>query len=376
MTKVVPVGSQIAVNTTTTGFQDFPSIATINGGLVSLIGGVVVAWTDSSGDGTIKAQILGPDGQPFGGELQVNTNSNGTQQHPVVATLGSGNFVVAWSDNSGVGGDTSGHAVKAQLFNATGGKIGGEFLVNTTTTGDQGSYNESDGSASITALSGNRFIVTWNDNSGLGGDASSFGVKGQIFDSSGGKIGGEFLLNTSTANNQSQPVVAGLADGGFVATWFDSHNQLHPQLTAQIFDASGAKIGGEIAVTTQIAGVGTAVTSLAGGGFVVAWSELDGSSLNQVGDDVKLQIFDAAGAKIGDVFTANTTNTLDQTDPAVTGLADGSFVVTWETPLINEIRGQLFDATGFKVGEEFQVHQGDQTFAPVVARSAGGFTIA
>ena len=51
----------------------------------------------------------------------------------MIAPLAGGGFVVVWQDASGEGGDSD-TSVKAQLFDAAGNKIGGEFLVNTATT--------------------------------------------------------------------------------------------------------------------------------------------------------------------------------------------------------------------------------------------------
>ena len=57
-------------------------------------------------------------------------------------------------------------------------KIGDEFLVNTTTPNDQGA-------PAITSLSDGRFVVTWQDGSGQGGDCSGTSIKAQLFDASG-----------------------------------------------------------------------------------------------------------------------------------------------------------------------------------------------
>ena len=74
----------------------------------------------------------------FGTEFLVNTTTLLTQFDPVVTTLANGRFAVAWSDLSLTGGDTSGSAVRAQVFDADGARIGDEFLVNTTTLGMKG----------------------------------------------------------------------------------------------------------------------------------------------------------------------------------------------------------------------------------------------
>src|SRR4051794_8726298 len=90
--------------------------------------------------------------------------------------------------------------------------MGTEFLVNTAT------LNYQFGS-SVTALSNGGFVVTWLDTSGEGGDSSSTGVKAQVFDASGAKLGTEFLVNTVTDGAQTGSSVTALSNGGFVVTW-------------------------------------------------------------------------------------------------------------------------------------------------------------
>jgi hypothetical protein len=55
--------------------------------------------------------------------------------------------------------------VRGQIFNADGGRRGGEFLVNSTT--DVQEYS------AVTALGDGRFVVTWTDGSQSGGDTSA-----------------------------------------------------------------------------------------------------------------------------------------------------------------------------------------------------------
>jgi hypothetical protein len=81
----------------------------------------------------VRGQIFNADGGKAGGEFLVNTTTTGDQYGSAVTALGDGRFVVTWTDDSATGGDTSGGAVRGQIFNADGGKAGGEFLVNTTT---------------------------------------------------------------------------------------------------------------------------------------------------------------------------------------------------------------------------------------------------
>ncbi|HEY2412324.1 MAG TPA: hypothetical protein VGI40_08785, partial [Pirellulaceae bacterium] len=77
------------------------------------------------------------DGSKAGAEFLVNTTTASFQETPVVAQLANGGWVIAWGDDSQSGGDTSGEAIRAQVFNADGSRLGGEIQVNTTTLGIQ-----------------------------------------------------------------------------------------------------------------------------------------------------------------------------------------------------------------------------------------------
>src|SRR5881397_2551461 len=77
--------------------------------------------------GTLSAQ------QPFGSEFQVNTYTPGTQRFRSVAGIPGHVFVVTWDSD---GQDGSQYGVFAQRYHETT-PLGGEFRVNTYTTGGQ-----------------------------------------------------------------------------------------------------------------------------------------------------------------------------------------------------------------------------------------------
>src|SRR5690349_870049 len=152
---------------------------------------------------------------------------------------------------------------------------GGEILVNSETSGNQSS-------ASVAALAGGGYIVTWTDASGLGADTSGTGVKAQRFDADGNKIGGEFLVNSATANLQGTATVATLPSGRFVITWidgsFEGGDSSSFSIKGQLFEADGTRVGGEFLVNsvTDNGQQAPTVSELAGGGFVVAWMDPSG----------------------------------------------------------------------------------------------------
>ena len=125
------------VNTTPAGNQCAPSITALADGRF------VVTWSDLSASGgdtsgfAVRAQVFTANGAKSGAEFVVNTTTAGNQGGPAITALEDGRFVVSWTDQSPSGGDTSGYAVRGQVFTADGAEFGAEFLVNTTTANIQ-----------------------------------------------------------------------------------------------------------------------------------------------------------------------------------------------------------------------------------------------
>ncbi|RZJ27649.1 MAG: hypothetical protein EON85_10770, partial [Brevundimonas sp.] len=227
--------------------------------------------------------------------------------------LAGGGFAVTWLDNSlgngGATGDTSGFAIKAQVFTADGTRVLSEILVNTATTNSQTVQQ-------IVALTNGGFVITWQDYSagvgGATGDTTGAAIKAQVFGADGAKVGTELLVNSATAGDQQSPQITALSDGGFVIVWSDGSVGVGGALgdgsnyavKAQVYDAAGVRSGGELLVNTAISGnQGSAVvTALPGGGFVVSWTDpsngVGGAGGDTSGGAIKAQVFGAA-------FTAN-----------------------------------------------------------------------
>ena len=352
------IGSEFLVNTTTQDFQYESSVAALANG------GFVISWTDRSAIGvdndgfSVKAQVFGPLGTKVGGEFLVNTQIVGLQLDSQVTGLSNGGFVITWNDVSGLG-DVSGTSVNAQIYNADGTKVGGEFVASTASQFDQ--Y-----SPTITSLDGGGFAISWADGSGVGGDTSGFGIKVNIFNAAGVKVGGEVLVNTQTTNTQNSPTITGIAGGGFVVSWSDysgvGGDASSSGIKAQIFGATGTKVGGEVLVNTQTPGEQAfpSIARLANGGFVVAWQTNDQGATDGEGTAVKAQIFDATGTKIGSEFLVNIKGAGNQTKPNVTGLDNGDFVISWADDRMSSIEARTFSVP----------------HAPVIDSNGGGVTAA
>ena len=314
------VGGEFLVNVNASGDQYEPKVTALQSG------GFVVTWTDVTGDAggwAVKARIYDASGAPLGGEFLVNTLTAHDQWQPVPEALPGGGFVVTWAHRSG---DSSLYAVKGQIFDPAGAKVGAEFLVNTT----EFLYQDN---GKVSALASGGFVVVWNDFSHSGGDFSGYSVKAQIYDPSGSRVGGEFLVNSTTSADQgvTSRSVTGLPSGGFVVAWQDNSGAGPDpsgwSIRGQMFDSAGARVGGEFVVNTNTAGDQTdpVVLALPSGGFLVAWQDSTGDGS---GHAIKAQLFDAAGARSGGEFLVNATASSDQVQPAIGAFGSG-FVAVW-----------------------------------------------
>lgn len=378
------VGTEFLVNNATLNSQLVPVVT----GLTD--GNFVVAWMDQSGQGgdtsvsAIKAQMFTASGARIGSEFLVNTATTNYQRDPAISGLSDGHFVVVWEDASGQLGDASGAGLVAQIFDAAGAKIGTEFLVNTATAGYQAE-------SVVTGLNNGHFVVSWTDPSNVGGDTSSYGIKSQIFDASGSKVGAEFLVNTTTTNFQIQPTIAGLGNGGFVVGWTDSSSQggdtSGQGIKAQIFDTAGATIGTEFQVNTTTTDTQErpTITGLSNGTFVASWVDDSGEGGDASNSSIKAQIFTASGDKIGTEFLVNTSTTNFQVQPTITGLSSGNFVISWidgsgegGDASNYGIKAQVFSPTGVRIGGEFLVNTSttsNQLQPSIAALADGSFVV-
>jgi hypothetical protein len=194
----VPQGSEFRANSYTTGYQVLSDVA------MDPAGNFVVAWASKQQDGSdygIFARRFNSSGVPQGTEFRINTYTTGAQDDPQIAADSSGGFVVTWASVGQLG--LPGEDVFGRRYDATGTPIGGEFLINTYTTGSQ-QYQ------GVSVDSAGNFVAVWERSSA---------IFGQRFDAAGRRVGGEFQVSADTTASQSEPDTALDDAGNFVVTW-------------------------------------------------------------------------------------------------------------------------------------------------------------
>jgi hypothetical protein len=156
-----PIGTEFRVNTYTDSKQDSPAIA------MDSNGDFVITWMSYIEDGSsygIYAQRYSSTGSPVGTEFRVNTYTSRYQTFPTIAMDSDGDFVVAWSSGdvyAGEGQEGDYYGIYAQRYGSTGSPVGTEFHVNTYTSSWQfypSAAMDSDGD----------FVITWGSYLQLG----------------------------------------------------------------------------------------------------------------------------------------------------------------------------------------------------------------
>ena len=331
-------------------------------------GNNVVVWTSSGQDGSgwgIYAQRYNSSGVAQGSAFLVNTTTAGDQSAPAVAMSKYGDFVVTWASYNQDASNTWG--IYAQRYTAAGVLQGSEFKVNTTTAGDQVT-------PAVGIDSNGNILIAW---SSFGQDAAStWGIYAQRYNASGVVQGSEFRVNTTTAGDQINPVIAmnsnpsatAITIPNFEIAW-SSYNQDASNswgVYAQRYTSNGVVAGLEFPVNTTTAGdqkISGAAIDLRGN-FIAVWTSAgqDGSL-----GGIYAARYDGLGVLLNSEFRVNTTTTGDQTNATVTSDRYGNFIVIWQSNGQDGsgwgIYGQQYTATAATVDTEFKANSttaGDQ----------------
>lgn len=262
------VVAEFLVNQFTNYNQRSPSVAALNNG------GFVVTWVSEQqqqsvpvlGTNTygvfpsayaagsalvpsvnIYARLYRSNGVPVGPEFRVDTASEPCA-NPSVAAASDGSFAVAWSGRDLVD-ITNGWDVFARPFSSAG--VGGTtIMLNTYTYGNQ--Y------APRLSVLGLDYLAVWTS---MNQDGSREGVYGQSVHSDGTLVGGEFRVNTTTASQQMQPVVASDGTEQFLVIWtsftgaassFDLYAQRYLNANAVLLPMSAPYVYAPFSLTNNI----------------------------------------------------------------------------------------------------------------------------
>ncbi|MCF6292075.1 MAG: hypothetical protein L3J04_01635, partial [Robiginitomaculum sp.] len=224
----------------------------------------------------------------------INTTTAGSQSAPVITALDDGRSLVVWFANAGH--DDATMLVRGQFLNADGSLLGSESLLGTSPV--EGSNARDMPPLTAEKLSDGNVYVAWSTNDSVAVDGDGSAVVGVLVDVNSGTAGAESLINTTTATNQSGPVVTALTAGGAFVVWYNNagaDGTGSTLLYGQYLNADGSKNGGEIPLgITSVEGhngielLPVTAIELSNGNLLIGWQgegvfAPDGSSTAALG---------------------------------------------------------------------------------------------
>ncbi|MBV8686492.1 MAG: hypothetical protein JOZ90_04250 [Alphaproteobacteria bacterium] len=217
----------------------------------------------------------------------------------------------------------------------------------------------------VAALASGGFVIlSWYSDSSSP-SAAGFPLRAQLYNDAGQPLGAPVQIASPKDNNLHNFSVAGLHGGGFVIV--QSELVVRPgqepgeDLFVQMFDAAGAATSAKAMVNTSTPGNQylPEIAVLDDDRFVVVWHDQYGNWPAQTGG-VKAQIFSPEGAKLGGEFLVPPKPVLTQTDPDVVALPGRGFLAVWQedytSPGVSAFRGQFFDTAGARLGATVNLH--------------------
>jgi len=336
-------------------------------------GGWIAVWEDDSqgaaGVYQIYARGFDSNGCERFHDRTINSDPNGQQLKPAIASNPAGSFVVVWEDDSDQNGS---YQIKARGFGPDGTQRFSQRTINAVTTGQQRR-------PTIAMDASGNFVVVWEDDSDGNG---VYQIKARGFDAAGNQRIPQFTVNTVSAGQQLKPAIATSNAGDFVVVWEDDSNtNAIYQIKMLGFNASGAQRFSQKTVNAIADGQQRwpAIAINPSGEFVVVWQ--DDSNENAI-YQIKGRGFNADGDERIAQFTVNATSSGQQVHPSIAMNAAGQFVVTFEDDGdqngVFNIKGRGFDASGNEVLSQRRMNdnpRGEQRNASVALTDGGAFMV-
>ncbi len=333
-----------------------------------------------------------------------NATDNGFQQDSgVVAATSAGDFYAIWRDS---GNFNSGHSdIVGRHFDTLGNPIGGDVSLLPLNNAFGVPFNALQPATVALPIAGQAegTATAFTDNFNNGPDFDVYVVR---TNASLSRLENPLLIDgsTSVAND---PSVTSFADGGLVVSYTIQNSTTDWDILARTVSSSGVvgpvitifndtdrsdlsdlatlKNGNFVAVfasqflgsstdfdafftiktengtnvvaPTTVTGAGSTATetnphvaALAGGGFVVTWTDSAGD-VNGTSQGIRASVYDASGTLVsGDILVNQFNQAGTQQSNDVTALPDGGFAVVWEDVAAGVDRVQRFDGAGNIVG--------------------------
>jgi Ca2+-binding RTX toxin-like protein len=313
----------------------------------------------------------------------VDSASYGNAEEIHLATRSDGSFIVVWSTQyqSLTYGQSrysspEDFGIYAQIFGAD--------LTPITTAIRVDPVSDWPGDPEIIVNADDSFLISWSE-----GDASVVdypsvffptfaGQYAQMFMADGSRAGAvlELLPALETSLTQQRSSLISLGEDSFALIWIDVQDQT---MRGQIYSTDGTPLDEplDFGPSGATSSADPAVAPLQDGGFMIASQTSSGE-----GNNIIIRSYDSSGLPVGSDVVANTSADYARYDPAITGLPDGGFFVSWTTDgqdgEYGGIFGRRFGADGTPTGDEIAINtqtQGEQNDSNVTLLPTGDLLV-
>jgi hypothetical protein len=304
------------------------------------------ADTLHGGDGADT--LVSTAGVVQGAAVRIAVDGLRPQIDPVLAASGD-HIAAAWSARLTDGGP---YALRMRRFDGDGRPLSAETTV--TAAGDNTAK-------AVLPLPGDQTLVTWVSRAGDG----TLTLRSARWSPNG--VYSDQAIATVSSHDVA---LARLSDGSLVHA-YTAPDGGGTGIWLKTAGAYGFLTGTLMRANTDPAGVQyqPAAAALSSGGFVVAWTDGDGS-----GTGIRAQLFSAAGSAIGGTLALNAVTVGDQWGVRLFATADGGFSAVWRGAG-GATQFRAFDASGAPLGGE-RTLAGTTAPAAALALPGGGFALA
>ena len=296
-------------------------------------GDFVVVWEDDN-DTNNKYNILAAGFDQFGvrrfDDIAVHSNLNGQHFTPRVGVQDNGNFLVVWQDDADENGF---YQIQAAGFNADAStKTIPDFTVNQIANGQQLNPD-------IAMSPNGKYVIVWEDDSD---GNNTYQLLGAGFDAvSNTRLFPDITINGIGAGQQMSPKVSIDQNEVFTVVWEDDNdNDGQFQILAAHFNSSGQKIGTDFIVKPDQTGQlkHPEISKNNSGDYVISWQDdSDGNELFQI----NAKGYKQNNSLLFDERTINEDGTGQQIRPVVSFSDNQQYIVVWEDDIDEDGKWQL-----------------------------------
>lgn len=345
--------AEFTANLTQSGIQSDPEIVQL------ATGNILVVWrsTATGGAGSpagddVVGQIFSPIGEPVGSEFRLNVlGTVNNERLPDIAATPDGGFIVVY-ERSTIASNIE--SILIDEYNAAGVRTNGAFIA-------------SDASVDLPNVADPRIAISSATSALIvyreleaGGDSR---IVAKVYNPTTNTVGPLISILNSAGSN-SEPEVDVLTNGNYVIT-MQSGLGADASIFIRVLNPAGGNVVGatEIASTNDTeTDIDPSVAALTGGGFVVAWQNVDA-----VDSDILVQRFNPNGSLNGSVITVSSGGSNDANEPHVVAMADGGFIVFWDDDTLDALQGRRYSATGTALTAAFTVASGSGSISQPAA---------